>query len=115
MNHNMKLTENPFERIKNNSKSIEVRLFDEKRKTIEIGDTITFHKLPSLKESIKVRVIGLSRFNDFRTLFSIFGNKEFGKPNDFTIEEQISGMREIYSRKKENKYGVLGIHIQLLS
>ena len=31
MLHKMKLNENPFERIKNGTKTVEFRLFDEKR------------------------------------------------------------------------------------
>jgi ASC-1-like (ASCH) protein len=34
MLHKMKLNESPFQRIKNGTKTIEFRLFDEKRKQI---------------------------------------------------------------------------------
>ena len=34
MIHKMKLNESPFERIKNGTKTVEFRLFDEKRKAI---------------------------------------------------------------------------------
>ena len=36
MIHKMKLNENPFERIKNGTKTVECRLYDDKR--IKIGD-----------------------------------------------------------------------------
>ena len=42
MLHKMKLNEDPFERIKNGTKTIEFRLFDEKRQQIKIGDQIEF-------------------------------------------------------------------------
>ena len=42
MLHKMKLNESPFERIKNGTKTIEFRLYDEKRQKINIGDTIIF-------------------------------------------------------------------------
>ena len=42
MIHNMKLNESPFERIKNGTKTIEFRLYDEKRRQIKIGDKIVF-------------------------------------------------------------------------
>ena len=57
MVHQMKLLESPFERIKNGTKTIEFRLFDEKRKQIKIGDQIEFSKLPDLKEKLLVDVI----------------------------------------------------------
>ena len=49
----MKLQEDPFERIKNGTKTVEFRLYDEKRQTIQIGDEIEFSKLPELQEKLK--------------------------------------------------------------
>ena len=40
MIHKMKLNENPFERIKNGTKTVEFRLYDEKRQQVKIGDKI---------------------------------------------------------------------------
>ena len=42
MNHNMKLNPDPFTAIETGKKNIELRLNDEKRQQIKIGDTITF-------------------------------------------------------------------------
>lgn len=115
MNHTMKLTSDPFERIAKGKKVIEVRLFDDKIKRIKLGDDITFFELPNLQKSIKTKVIGLSRFKEFRTLFSIFGRNFFGYPENSTIDEQVAGMMEVYSEEDEKKFGVLGIHIKLIS
>ena len=38
MLHKMKLNESPFERMKNETKTIEFRLYDEKRQQIKVGD-----------------------------------------------------------------------------
>ena len=54
MLHKMKLKESPFERIKNGTKTVEFRLYDEKRRKIKIGDQIEFSKLPELEEKILV-------------------------------------------------------------
>ncbi|MBU1091861.1 hypothetical protein KKA27_03305 [Patescibacteria group bacterium] len=40
----------PFERIKRGEKKIEIRLFDEKRQKIKIGDIIETYKEPENKE-----------------------------------------------------------------
>ena len=55
----MKLKETPFERIKNGTKTIEFRLYDEKRKKVKIGDKIEFSKLPDLHEKILVEVLDI--------------------------------------------------------
>ena len=45
MIHTMKLDAEPFEKIKNGSKTVELRLFDEKRQKIKPGDIIEFFVL----------------------------------------------------------------------
>ena len=42
MTHSMQLTPSPFQMIKEGTKTIELRLFDEKRRKIQIGDIIEF-------------------------------------------------------------------------
>lgn len=62
MLHKMKLQEDPFERIKNGTKTVEFRLYDEKRRTIQIGDEIEFSKLPELQEKLLVKAKSMNRF-----------------------------------------------------
>jgi ASC-1-like (ASCH) protein len=52
MNHEMKLKPQPFVQIESGDKILEIRLYDQKRKNIQVGDTITFRKLPELKETL---------------------------------------------------------------
>ena len=59
MLHKMKLNQEPFEKIKNGTKTVEFRLYDEKRRTVQIGDEIEFSKLPELQEKLLVKVIDL--------------------------------------------------------
>ena len=107
MLHKMKLNESPFERIKNGSKTIEFRLYDEKRQKVKIGDKIEFSKLPDLQEKLLVDVTGLSKENSFYELFKKLYNDEE------EIKEKTNSMYEIYSKEKEIKYGVLGIKIKI--
>ena len=107
MLHKMKLNESPFERIKNGSKTMEFRLYDEKRQKVKIGDKIEFSKLPDLQEKLLVDVTGLSKENSFYELFKKLYNDEE------EIKEKTNSMYEIYSKEKEIKYGVLGIKIKI--
>lgn len=108
MLHKMKLKESPFERIKNGTKTIEFRLYDEKRKKIKIGDQIEFSKLPELEEKILVDVLDLYRDESFEKLFRrlIEDEKE--------IQRKTISMKQFYSDDEEKKYGVLGIKIALI-
>ena len=54
MQHDMKLLEQPFKRISAGIKTLELRLYDEKRKALKLGDTIRFSKLPDFTETVTV-------------------------------------------------------------
>ena len=109
MIHEMKLNESPFERIKNGTKTIEFRLYDEKRKKVKIGDKIEFSKLPDLQEKIVAQVIDIYKDKSFKNLFNrIYTDKK-------EVERKAESMYQYYSKEQEEKYGVVGIKINLLS
>ena len=108
----MHLSAEPFTWIKEGKKVVEVRLYDEKRRKVELGDVIIFKKLNS-KEEIKVRVKGLLRFQSFRDLF-LFVPKEYLANEYLSLSEQIERMRKYYSEEKERKYGVLAIWFEVI-
>ena len=105
----MKLQESPFERIKNGTKTVEFRLYDEKRRKIKIGDQIEFSKLPDLQETILVDVLDLYREDTFENLFK----KLFTDEDE--IKKETKSMYQYYSPDEEKQYGVVGIKISLIS
>ena len=110
----MKLNESPYERIKLGKKKIELRLYDEKRRKLNLGDIIIFSKLPNLIDSQQAKIIGLLRYNSFKELIEDFSLSYFGYPNNYDKDKFIEKMYEIYSPEKEKKYGVLGIKLELI-
>lgn len=107
MLHKMKLNESPFERMKNGTKTVEFRLFDEKRQQIKVGDQIEFSKLPDLQEKLLVDVAELYKEDTFEKLFrKLYLDEE-------EITRKTKAMYEIYSPEKEQKYGILGIKIKI--
>lgn len=113
MVHQLKLQERFFNYMKNGTKKIELRLYDEKRKAINLGDEIEFLKLPDLNDKLRVKVCGLLRYNSFSDLFkdfdiSILADKSMSK------EELLDVLQEFYTTEEQQKYGVLGIRINPL-
>lgn len=109
MIHKMKLNEGPFERIKNGTKTIEFRLYDEKRRKVKVGDKIEFSKLPDLQEKILVDVLDIYRDETFEMLFrKLYTDKE-------EIKRKTESMHQYYSYEEEKEYSVVGIKISLLS
>lgn len=114
MNHSMKLLESPYNRISSGKKTIEIRLYDEKRKKLNIADIIEFSKLPDLEDKLKVEVVALLRYNSFRDLVNDFGMEYYGYPKDYSVDNFLTNIYTIYSKEKEKQYGALGIKIKLL-
>ncbi len=110
MLHKMKLQEDPFERIKNGTKTVEFRLYDEKRQTIQIGDEIEFSKLPELQEKLLVKVINLYKEESFEKLFKTV----FVGEDEKTIKEKAETMHSFYTPAQEKEYGVVGIKIEVI-
>jgi ASC-1-like (ASCH) protein len=109
MLHQMKLQLKPFEKIKNGSKTIELRLNDEKRQLIKVGDEIEFSLTSDPSQKINVAVEDLYHFSTFKELFYSFKPIEYGSVD----KEEYTDMYKYYSKQDEAKYGVLGIRIKL--
>lgn len=108
----MKLAKEPFEKITSGQKIIESRLFDEKRRLIDIGDEIEFSKLPDLQDKVRVKVTALLRYRMFVEMFDDLPTALFGYPES-QREYLRTSMYEVYSKEEEERYGVLGIRIEL--
>ncbi|MCI5702626.1 MAG: ASCH domain-containing protein [Bacilli bacterium] len=112
MKHEMKLNNEPFECIKNGTKTIELRLNDEKRKLLTVGDYIEFTNRVT-NEKLLVEVIDLFKYNSFEELYKHFNKIEMG----YSINEEANpkDMENYYSKEEQEKYGVLGIKIKKLT
>ncbi len=65
MLYTTKLKQEPFEKIRNGNKTIELRLYDEKRQQVQIGDFIEFSLMDNPNEKIQTRVTALHHFDSF--------------------------------------------------
>lgn len=113
MEHEMKLQPEYYNFILNGTKRIEIRLYDEKRQQIKIGDVIKFLKEPELNESFNAKVVGLLRYNSFEEMFKDF-DISILSDESMTKDELISVLEQFYTKEKQEKYGVLGIRIELI-
>ena len=64
MEYKMGLQEKYFNDIKYGTKKIEIRLNDEKRKLLNIGDTLYFLLEPDRKNSLKTKIVSLSEYKN---------------------------------------------------
>lgn len=109
MLHKMHLKEDPFEKIKNGRKTIELRLNDEKRQKVQVGDFIEFSCLDEPKQKIQTRVTALHHFSSFAELYNSLPKEKLGYNASETPDPDH--MDEYYTREKQERYGVLGIEL----
>ncbi len=108
--HHMKLHSAPFEMIKSGKKTIELRLYDEKRQKIKVGDAITFTNTKT-GESLTATVLKLHRFDSFEELYQSLPLLQCGYTEEDIDTAHPSDMEQYYSTQEQQKYGVVGIEL----
>ena len=108
--HNMKLHTVPFEKIKSGSKTIELRLYDEKRQMINPGDTIVFTNTAT-GEQLRAKVKKLHRFASFEELYQTLPLLQCGYTAEDIDSASPADMEAYYSKEEQQKYGVVGIEL----
>ena len=110
MTHYMNLVQSAFRKIADGSKTIELRLNDEKRQKINVNDTVVFN-CTTTKGIITAQVFGLHKFSDFKELYNALPLENCG----YTVAELHSAhytdMEEYYTKGQIEKYGALGIEL----
>ncbi|MBQ8497578.1 MAG: metallophosphoesterase [Clostridia bacterium] len=109
--HTMKLRKEPFMQISKGKKRVELRLLDEKRQKIHVGDEIIFTEENS-GETIRAVAIGLHVYPNFDLLSWNFDNDILGIPED--VMEIGNYMRSYYSDSDVYAYGALAIRLKIL-
>ena len=107
MNHNMNLNDRPFEMIKSGAKTIELRLYDEKRRKIKV---VCFN---SKTDKLTATVKELRTFRNFEELYAELPLDKCGYTADEIATASPDDMLEYYSKEQIEKYGVVGIEIEV--
>ena len=110
--HHMNLNPDPYEMIKNGKKTIELRLYDEKRRKIRPSDEIVFTNAAT-GETLRTRVFKLHCFNSFGELYQTLPLLQCGYIEEDIAQAQPSDMEQYYSVDDQAKYGVVGIELFL--
>ncbi len=109
--HAMTLCPAPFAKIEAGEKTFEIRLNDEKRRAVKVGDTIEFTERESGKK-MRVIVESLQKFATYEDLLRALPLSSCG----YEAGEKASphDMDAYYSPEKQEEYGFLAIGVKLL-
>lgn len=75
-----------------------------------MNDYILFKNIADSSQSLKVKVVGLLRYNTFEDLFNDVDYNVCGPANN--LSEKLINIHKIYSEEEEKKYGILAIRIE---
>lgn len=109
--HQMKLNPAPYEAISSGRKTVEMRLFDERRKGIRKGDNILFTNTES-GEELLVTVEDVIVYPSFYELYQDHDKISIGYTEDECADP--ADMLEYYTEENIRKYGALAIRIKLI-
>ena len=112
MKHSMRLIADPFKRICDGSKKIELRVYDKKRQSVLVGDTIEFTNRADSSQTVLVVVKDLLIYSSFSELLSAIDLSQLGNPHIVGIDGWVLRYRELYSESEEKRDGVLGIRFE---
>ena len=111
MIHTMRLAAVPFEAVASGRKTIEIRLNDEKRRRLRVGDNIVFVSAENPQRAVRVTVVALHPFPSFSALYAAFPPERCGYTPEEAAEARYTDMYRYYSPEQERQFGVLGIEI----
>lgn len=114
MNHQMKLNPQPFSMIKKGLKTIELRLYDEKRRRIKVGDTVIFSNTEQPEKQLISKVITMHIFDSFAALYDALPLEKCGYLPEEVDNASPADMNIYYPDDLQRQYGVVGIELQLI-
>ena len=114
MIHYFNLRERPFLMIAKGMKNIELRLLDEKRKLISVGDTLIFKNTNDKTATLTCIVKKLHIFANFEELYRALPLNKCGYLPEELETASAKDMEDYYSVEKQMKYGVVGIELELI-
>lgn len=111
MLHKMNLHCQPFDKIAKGEKDIELRLFDEKRQQLNVGDEIQFDC--NDRSCVLLAVVGaLNVYKDFQQLYNSEPLERCGYNSDTIVSASHTDMQQYYSKEQVAKYGVVAIYLK---
>ena len=109
----MNLQPAPFDWMRSGAKKYELRLWDEKRRGLNIGDIIAFW-CDDKDNPVRARVVGLVVAETFEKLFDIIPFTQCICDDSLGITQKNNGMDKFYPIADQIANGVVGIKVELI-
>ena len=111
----MHLNPKPFRQIARGEKTIELRLYDEKRSDLRPGDRIVFINTEAPEKTVVTAVKALHIYENFSALYAALPLPACGYSEEEAVLADPADMEVYYSKELQQEYGVVGIELVTLS
>lgn len=111
MEYKMRLISEYFDAINWGTKRVEIRLNDEKRQPINIGDHIIFEEVENPNNKLETIVESRKLFDNFEELIDSYDIKYLGKKTD-TKEKLLEILNNFYTKEEQMKYKCLALEVE---
>lgn len=107
----MHLAPESFDKIAQGTKKIEIRLNDNKRQQIKIGDIIEFTSTQDKTNIVKATVKEINHYKTYQSIVESLPIELFD--TTLTKDELLKKGSRYYSIEDQKKYGMVVFHIEL--
>lgn len=107
--HHMHLTQKAFDQMDRGRKTLELRLWDEKRRQIRVGDVIRFENVEDETDVLHMDVTELLRFPSFEELYRSVSLADCGYAAGETASPK--DMDAFYTPEEQARWGVVAIRV----
>ena len=109
----MNLSPLPYRQITEGKKTIELRLLDERRRDLRVGDSIEFTNRDDPSKKFTARVEELYVFDSFDELYKSLPLIDCGYSEEELPFASPRDMDQYYTQEQQKTYKALGIRISL--
>ena len=115
MIHKMDVIPSAYEMMRSGRKNYDLRLFDEERSKLQVGDTICFSNSENPEENLSARVQQLLISKNFKELYKKLPLLSCGYTEDNVAQAKPEDMEKFYSSDEQKYWGVVAIRYELLN
>ena len=102
-----------YDNVKHGTKNVEVRVNDEKRRKLHVGDKLIFLKRPEEIEKIEATVTSLDYYKNFQELVKHYDIERLYL-KEYTKDMFLDLLSQFYSEEEQKEYGVVAIGFKIL-
>ena len=101
-----------FDLMKNGAKTVELRLSDEKRDAVKVGDTVYFIRMSHTPAILKVTVTAIDRFESLEAAYDALDHASIGF-RDVGLLEFMERMYALYPDESDLDREVVAFHVKV--